>query len=73
MTCTVGHAHERLQFLVVDLPQVAAIVGVRSMKRLGIELKLERNGAMVDQVFVPFISRVSTCTTIPGNGGALRP
>lgn len=67
-----GRGSEVMDFAVVeDMPDVDAILGIRSMRRLGVDLDLKRSGALVDGLFIPFIGEIVSSTTVAGNGGAL--
>lgn len=73
MSVDVGGNQKVISFAVVDkLCHGDAILGIRSMKRMGIELDIKQSRAMIRGLSVPFVHEVRPCTTLPGNGHTLR-
>lgn len=73
MACSIAGTEQLVKFHVVEgLHQHGAIIGIRTMKRLGIEIRLDQDGTIVNGIFVPFVGKVKPCTTVQGNGVPLR-
>ena len=62
-----GAKGKSCNFFVVDGLSPDIILGIRSMKSLGIKIDLDNNGVNSGTIFVPFVSKVNADTTVPTN------
>ncbi|MEL7307075.1 MAG: hypothetical protein AAGK05_03845, partial [Pseudomonadota bacterium] len=54
-----------VKFFVVDgLKNSRVIIGLRTMKRLGVQFDLQRDCLIINNIVVPFESRVVPATTV---------
>ena len=60
-----------MRFIIVnDLRNVGCIIGLRSMKRLGVQFDFQRDNIILNKINIPFESVVHPSTTMPDWGNA---
>jgi hypothetical protein len=60
-----------MKFIIVNgLPNVDCIIGLRSMKRLGVQFDFDQDAIILNKIIIPFESVVHPSTTIPDLGNA---